>query len=265
MLVFPSLASADPIPPVFAFDTGAKRWRAYQSWPADGRATASKLYLQPDGGLAFSAPPQGKATHAEYISDPAKPVPYRVRPVLSMYDDDSTWRKWLVDDQRPFSDRPDVLTFASDVLTEPLTINGEVFATLFASTTGTDADWVVKLIDVFPPEVRSNPELGGYQLMVSADIMRGRYRESLETAKAIEPGKISPYRVRLPEVSHTFLPGHRIMAQVQSSWFPLYDRNPQTFVQNIAKAKPSDFRVATHGIWFSPPQASFIELPVVRR
>jgi len=186
-----------------------------------------------------------------------------VRPVLPMYDAGSTWDRWLVDDQRPFADRTDVLVFVSEPLTEALSISGEVAATLFASTTGTDADWVVKLIDVFPPEVRSNPELGGYQLMVSADILRGRYRESLEHPKPSEPGVVVPYRVRMPEANHTFLPGHRIMVQVQSSWFPLYDRNPQTFVENVAKASPGDYRSATHRIWFAPGQASYVELPVV--
>ena len=257
---------AQPVPPVVAFDTGTHEWATHRSWPADGRVAPARLYLQPGGRLAFATPAATDgAQYAEYVSDPAKPVPYRVRPVLAMYNPESSWRQWLVDDQRPFSDRTDVLTFASDVLTEPVTISGEVAATLFASTSGTDSDWVVKLIDVFPPEVRSNPTLGGYQLMVSADIMRGRYRESLETPKAITPGEAAPYRVRLPEANHTFLPGHRIMVQVQSSWFPLYDRNPQTFVENIGKAKPSDFRAATQRIWFAPDKASFVEMQVVKK
>jgi len=257
---------ARPTPPVVAFDTGAYEWRTYQSWPADRKTAPVKLHLQPGGALAFAAPAANTtATYAEYVSDPAKPVPYRVRPVLAMYNSESTWRQWLVDDQRPFADRTDVLTFVSEPLTEPLTISGEVTATLFASTTGTDSDWVVKLIDVFPPEVRSNPALGGYQLMVSAEILRGRYRESLETPKAITPDEVAPYRVRMPEANHTFVPGHRIMVQVQSSWFPLYDRNPQTFVENIGKAKPGDYRAATQRIWFTAERASFVELPVVGR
>ncbi|MDP9190189.1 MAG: CocE/NonD family hydrolase [Acidobacteriota bacterium] len=255
---------AQPTPPVVAFDTGAYEWRTLQSWPA-GPAAPMKLHLQPGGALAFAAPTASDAAkYAEYVSDPAKPVPYRVRPVLAMYNPESTWRQWLVDDQRPFADRTDVLTFTSDILTGPLTISGEVAATLFASTTGTDADWVVKLIDLFPPEVRSNPTLGGYQLMVSGEIMRGRYRESLETPKAIQPEIVAPYRVRMPEANHTFLPGHRIMVQIQSTWFPLYDRNPQTFVANIGKAQPGDYRAATQRIWFTPDQASFVELPVVK-
>ena len=257
------LTPAQPVPPVVAFDTGAHEWRTYRSWPADGRVTPTRLYLQPGGALGFKAP-AGAATYAEYVSDPAKPVPYRVRPVLAMYNTESTWRQWLVDDQRPFADRTDVLTFVSEPLTEPLTISGAVAATLFASTTGTDSDWVVKLIDVFPPEVRANPILGGYQLMVSGEIMRGRYRESLETPKAITPGAVAPYRVRMPEANHTFLPGHRLMVQVQSSWFPLYDRNPQTFVENVGKAQPGDFKAATQRVWMGAEQGSYVEVMVVK-
>jgi putative CocE/NonD family hydrolase len=252
------ITPAQPVPPVVTFDTGTHEWHAAASLP---QTTTTKVYLQPNGRLSFGAPAPGGAEFAEYVSDPAKPVPYRVRPVLAMYSSDSTWRQWLVDDQRPFTDRTDVLSFVSDTLTQPLTIGGPVSATLFASTTGTDGDWVVKLIDVFPPEVRAAPALGGYELMVSADIMRGRYRESLETPHAIAPGEVAPYRVRMPEASHTFLPGHKVMVQVQSSWFPLYDRNPQTFVENIGKAQPSDYRPATQRVWFT----SYVELPVVAR
>ncbi len=262
-------APAQPIPPVVAFDTGINEWRTHESWPASGQAAPAKLHLSAGGGLAFTPPaaaavPAG-SQFAEFISDPAKPVPYRVRPVLAMYNPESSWNRWLVDDQRPFADRPDVLTFVSEPLTAPLTIRGEVAATLFASTSGTDTDWVVKLIDVFPPEVRANPTLGGYQLMVSGEIMRGRYRESLEIPKAIQPGQVVPYRVRMPEANHTFLPGHRIMVHVQSSWFPLYDRNPQTFVENIGKAKAADYQKATQRIFFLPDQASFVSLPVVKQ
>jgi uncharacterized protein len=257
-------APAQPIPPVLAFDTGTNEWKTYRSWPADGQVTRTRLHLLPGGRLSLSAPAAGGAAYAEYVSDPAKPVPYRVRPVLAMYNSESSWNRWLVDDQRPFADRPDVLTFVSEPLTEPMTISGEVMGHLFASTTGTDADWVVKLIDVYPPEVRSNPQLGGYQLMVSGDIMRGRYRESLENPKAATPNQVAEYKVRLPHASHTFQPGHRVMVQVQSSWFPLYDRNPQTYVANIAKAKPGDYRAATHRIWFAPGQASYVEVPVVK-
>ena len=254
---------AQPLPPVLAFETGANAWRSYNSWPAPG-ATEARLYLAPQGRLTFAAPARNGPSFAEYVSDPARPVPYRVRPVLAMYQDESTWNRWLVDDQRPFSDRNDVLTFVSEPLTEPVTVAGAITAHLYASTTGTDADWVVKLIDVHPPEMRAQPEMGGYQLMVSGDIMRGRYRESLSRPQPIRPGEPSLYRVRLPHANHTFRPGHRIMVQVQSSWFPLYDRNPQTYVANVALAGPTDYRAATHRIWFAPGRASFLELPVTR-
>ncbi|HWT12501.1 MAG TPA: CocE/NonD family hydrolase [Allosphingosinicella sp.] len=255
-------APSRPLAPVLAFETGANAWRSYPSWPAPG-AVATPLYLAPQGRVAFSAPAAAGSGFAEYVSDPARPVPYRVRPVLAMYDGGSSWNRWLVDDQRPFSDRTDVLTFVSEPLAEPLTIAGGITANLFASTTGTDADWVVKLIDVYPPEVRENPELGGYQLMVSGDIMRGRYRESPSRPQAIAPNSPAAYRVRLPHANHTFRRGHRIMVQIQSSWFPLYDRNPQTYVANIAQANPADYRPATQRIWFAPGRQSFIELPVV--
>ena len=254
---------AQPLPPVLAFETGSNAWRSYPSWPAPG-ADEARLYLAPQGRLSFSAPARNGVSFAEYVSDPARPVPYRVRPVLSMYDEESSWNRWLVDDQRPFSDRTDVLTFVSEPLTEPMTIAGGITAHLYASTTGDDADWVVKLIDVYPPEVREQQELGGYQLMISGDIMRGRYRESVSRPQPIRPGEAALYRVRLPHANHTFRPGHRIMVQIQSSWFPLYDRNPQTYVANVAQARPSDYRAATHRIWFAPGRASFLELPVTR-
>jgi hypothetical protein len=168
-----------------------------------------------------------------------------------------------VDDQREASGRPDVLAFESDVLTAPVKISGQPIANLIASTSGTDSDWVVKVIDVYPDEVATQPAMGGFQLMISADIFRGRYRESFETPKAITADKPLLYRFTMPTANHVFLPGHRIMVQIQSSWFPLYDRNPQTFVPNIFWAKPEDFHKATQRIYHTPDQSSFIELPVV--
>jgi putative CocE/NonD family hydrolase len=179
------------------------------------------------------------------------------------YSNGLTWSQWLVDDQRESSGRTDVLVFTTDVLKGPVKISGQPMANLMASTSGTDSDWVVKLIDVYPDEVAGQANMGGYQLMVSADIFRGRYRESFETAKAIAAEKPLLYRFALPAANHVFLPGHRIMVQIQSSWFPLYDRNPQTFVPNIFWAKPSDYRKATQRIYRAPGQASFIELPLV--
>jgi putative CocE/NonD family hydrolase len=171
----------------------------------------------------------------------------------------------LVDDQREASGRPDVLVFTSDTLTSPVKISGEPVVNLIASTSGTDSDWVVKLIDLYPDQVAGQPNMGGYQLMISADVFRGRYRESLEVAKPIPVNEPLLYRFAIPTANHVFLPGHRIMVQIQSSWFPLYDRNPQTFVKNIFWAKPEDYRKATQRIYHAPGHASFIELPLVTR
>ena len=218
------------------------------------------LYLEPGLGLGFAAPAAGTEPYTEYVSDPAKPVPYLPRPVHAEGD---VWREWLVTDQRGASGRTDVVAFVSDVLTEPVKISGRPVANLVASTSGTDSDWVVKLIDVYPDEVAEQPEMGGYQLMVSADIFRGRYRESLETPKPLAPNEPLVYRFDLPTANHVFRPGHRIMVQVQSSWFPLYDRNPQTFVESIFWARPDDYVKATQRVWHAPDHPSAIELPLV--
>jgi putative CocE/NonD family hydrolase len=193
-------------------------------------------------------------------------VPFRARPSEPVgYDNGLSWSRWLVDDQREASGRPDVAVFVGDALREPLKISGEPIVNLLASTSGTDSDWVVKLIDRYPDEVAGDAALGGYQLMISADIFRGRYRESLENPKAIAAGQPLLYRFALPTANHVFLPGHRMMVQVQSSWFPLYDRNPQTFVPNIFWAKPEDYKKAAQRIYHAAGQASFIELPVVAK
>ncbi|MFL6208609.1 MAG: CocE/NonD family hydrolase [Pyrinomonadaceae bacterium] len=255
------------VAPVTTFETGTNTWRRLTAWPAGcARGCAIRptpLYLAANLKVGFAAPKNGDAAYDEYVSDPAKPVPYRARPARPVSAPDSTWRQWLVDDQREAAGRPDVLAFVSDVLTAPVKISGQPVANLVASTSGTDSDWVVKLIDVYPDEVADQSAMGGYELMVAADIFRGRYRESMETAHAIESDKPLPYRFALPTANHVFLPGHRIMVQVQSSWFPLYDRNPQTFVPNIFWAKPNDYRRATERIYHAPGQASFIELPMV--
>jgi putative CocE/NonD family hydrolase len=235
------------IAPVTAFETGTNRWERLQSWPG---GKSAKFYLK----SGFAAPKSDGFD--EYVSDPAKPVPYINRPVFA---DGRAWRPWLVSDQRESSGRPDVLTFVSEPLKEAVKISGQPVANLVASTTGTDADWVVKLIDVYPSEVMREQEMGGYQLMVSADIFRGRFRESFETPKPIAANQPLPYRFALPAAHHVFLPGHRIMVQVQSTWFPLYDRNPQAFVPNILFAQPADYRKATQRIYHS----SFIELPLL--
>ncbi len=253
---------AAKISTVTAYETGVNRWQSLTAWPA---APASKpLYLEAGMKAGFDAPGQGSAAFDEYVSDPAKPVPFRARPIQPIsYDPGMTWAEWLVDDQREASGRPDVLTYTSDVLTAPVHIAGQPIANLVASTSGTDSDWVVKVIDVYPDEVADHPNMGGYQLMISADIFRGRYRESFSTPEAITPDKPLTYRFALPTANHVFLPGHRIMVQVQSSWFPLYDRNPQTFVPRIFWAKPDDYKKATQRVYHSPGEASAIELPVV--
>jgi putative CocE/NonD family hydrolase len=263
-------APAMNVAKVNAFETGTNNWRQLPDWPAGCAGgcsiTPTALNLGAGGTASLGTPSRAGDAYDEYISDPAKPVPYRSRPNLPQgYTDELTWWRWLVDDQREASGRTDVLTYTTDVLRSPLKISGQPIVNLIASTSGTDSDWVVKVIDVYPDEYMGQPELGGYQLAVSMDIFRGRYRESYETPKAIEPNKPLLYKWPLPNANHVFLPGHRIMIQIQSSWFPLYDRNPQTFVPNIFFAKPSDYQKATQRIYHAPGQASFVELPLVSR
>ncbi|MGP0070803.1 MAG: CocE/NonD family hydrolase [Bryobacteraceae bacterium] len=252
-------------PPVFIYNTGENHWDRLKSWPLaceQGCAAPMKpLYLEANFGLGFDKPSGAEAASDSYVSDPAKPIPYIPRPVR--FADSDRWRTWLLSDQRAVADRTDVLTYTGPVLTAPVRISGAPIADLFAATSGTDADWVVKLIDVYPDEVPSQPELGGYELSVSMDIFRGRYRESFEHPSAIPANQAQNYRFTLPTTNHVFLPGHRMMVQIQSSWFPLYDRNPQTFVPNIFFAKPSDYVKATETVFRSPEHASAVLLPVV--
>ena len=261
-------APSHAVAPVLAFETGSNRWQQLSSWPAGCKAGCAlkdkPLYLRADARLAFDAPAAAEATHSEYVSDPAKPIPFTRRPIAAVsYGDDDYWPSWLVEDQRDASSRTDVLTFVSEPLATPLKIAGEPVAHLFAATSGSDSDWVVKLIDVYPDEVPRQPQMGGYQLMISADIFRGRYRESYAQPKAIAANQLLPYRIPLPTANHVFAKGHRLMVQIQSSWFPLYDRNPQTFVPNIFFAKPEDYRRATQRIAHAADAASHIVLPVV--
>jgi uncharacterized protein len=253
---------------VNAFETGTNRWEHLPRWPAGCSAGCgihpTPLYFADGLTLSFDAPVATRARFTEYLSDPAKPVPFRARPIQPIgYDNGLTWPNWLVDDQREAAGRPDVLAFTSQPLTTPVKIAGQPIANIVASTDGTDADWVVKLIDVYPDEVAAQPAMGGYELMIAADIFRGRYRESFSEAKPIEANKPLLYRFALPTANHVFLPGHRIMVQVQSSWFPLYDRNPQSFVPNIFWAKPSDYRKAVQRIYHAAGETSFVELPIV--
>ncbi|WP_322404725.1 CocE/NonD family hydrolase [Massilia luteola] len=254
------------IPTVTAFETGTNKWRSLAAWPSGcnaGCAIEPAVLRLAAGQKAILGGPADARGYDEYVSDPAKPVPFRQRPIPPYgYDETKgqTWPRWLVDDQREASGRTDVATFVSDVLAAPVKISGEPVAHLVASTSGTDADWVVKLIDVYPDQVGAQPAMGGYQLMIAGDIFRGRYREGFATPKALAPNQALAYRFALPTANHVFLPGHRIMVQVQSSWFPLYDRNPQTFVPNIFFARPGDYKKATQRIYHS----SYVELPLVR-
>ncbi|MFL6793447.1 MAG: CocE/NonD family hydrolase [Sphingomicrobium sp.] len=250
---------------VTAFEAGTNQWQRLPDWPTACMtgcpANLTPLYLAPDERLSFTAP-AARASDA-YISDPAKPVTYRARPNLSPWAQGSTWRYWLVDDQRFADGRPDVLVYASEPLKAPLRLAGTPFVHLVASTSGTDSDWIVKLIDVYPDQVPDKPALGGYQLAIAMDVIRGRYREDPARPKALTPNAPLTYEFALPTVNYTVQPGHRLMVHVQSSWFPLYDRNPQTFVPNIFFARPEDYRPATQRV-FTGPGGTWLGLPVVR-
>ncbi len=237
-------------PPVFAFQSATNQWQRLAKWPPV--AAAKKLYLGSDGKASFTE----TTGFDEYVADPQKPVPYLPRPLR--FDDSDAWKRWLVSDQRAVADRTDVLSYLTEPLTAPLAIAGAPAVDLQAATTGSDADWVVKLIDVYPDDEPVQPELGGYELPIAMDIFRGRYRDSFEHPTAI-PSGVQHYRFALPHVNHVFQPGHRIMVQIQSSWFPLYDRNPQTFVPNIFFARPEDYKKATQRVM----HASSIALPVI--
>jgi uncharacterized protein len=250
-------------PPVLTYATGVNQWNKSPRWPM---GTAMPIYLAANGAATFERPTAGG--HEEYISDPAKPVPFLPRPIDM--GDATQWKPWLIRDQRFVSERPDVASWKSAPLDQAVHIMGAPEVQLFASTTGTDSDWVVKLIDVYPndvPEVASQgakPSMAGYELPIGIEIFRGRYLKSFAAPAPLKPGKVERYRWTLPDVDHVFLPGHRIMVQVQSSLFPLYDRNPQTYVENIMYAKPGDYKKATQSIWFGGSSASAVVLPVVR-
>jgi putative CocE/NonD family hydrolase len=246
------------------YSPAEKRWQRFDTWPSACERGCTyplkALYLQADFKLSFNRP-TGLREGDSYVSDPAKPVPYLPRP-LSVTDDDS-WSTQLVHDQRFVDGRPDVLTYVTEALSAPLKIEGAPIADLVATTTGTDEDFVVKLIDVYPPQYPLQPELGGYELPIGIDIFRGRYRTSFEHPSPIPANKAQRYRFELPNQNYVFLPGHRIMVQIQSTLFPLYDRNPQTFVDNPLFPKPGDFRKATITLLRSADAASAVWLPVV--
>lgn len=246
------------------FEAGANAWRSHASWPPRENVSPRQLYFHSGGRMSFEPPrAQSDSGFDAYVSDPSRPVPYRARPILPTYGRGSTWSTWLVDDQRFAQDRPDVTAWETAPLDEDLVLAGDIVAHLFAATSGSDADWVVKLIDVYPEQYAPDPKLAGYQLMVANDVLRGRFRKSFEHPEAIVPNRTEEYLVDLHSQNYRFLKGHKIRVQVQSSWFPLIDRNPQTFVPNIFAASDSDFRATTQRIYRTPRAASFIQLPVV--
>ena len=253
------------VPPVMAFESGTNRWLSLQQWPQVSEP--QPLYLRPAGQLSF--------TRAELVKGAAgfdmlcigsgqAGAEYLPRPI-HIEDDagEKSWQTWLVSDQRPAASRPDVLTYQSDVLTRPLKLSGEPIANLIAATSGSDGDFVVKLIDVYPDEQGGESAMGGYQLMIAVDILRGRYRNAYDRPEPIPANRKQTYRFALPPVNHVFLPGHRLMVQVQSTLFPVYDRNPQTYVPNIFFAKPADYVKATIKVFETGRDASFVQLPVV--
>jgi hypothetical protein len=242
-----------PLKEALLFQTGSNKWTQFDSWPPHD-AAAREIYFHEDGRLSFE-PPQSATPGSfdSYVSDPAHPVPYRHRPIDMTYPEDHPggWPTWLVEDQRFVTDRPDVLVWQTDELKEDMAIAGQVTAKLFASTTGSDADWIVKLIDVYPEKYPEDWKLSGYELMIADEVFRGRFRNSFEKPEPITPDAITPFTIDLHTANHVFKKGHRLMVQVQSTWFHIIDRNPQKFVPNIFEAKESDFQKATHRIYRS--------------
>jgi hypothetical protein len=271
-------------PEAEVFETGTNRWRSFDRWPPEAGVTKKRLYFRAGRELSFEAPAEAGANAADsYISDPASPVPYHPRPIVPFYEG-SQWPVWMLQDQRFVDRRPDVLTYSTGALTEDVTVAGDIIAELFASTSGTDSDWVVKLIDVYPegeaPPPPKAPEgsadaaaidaaakpardMRGYQLIVAADVLRGRFRESFARPSPVPANKVVKYTIDLHTNSHVFLKGHKIMVQVQSTWFPMIDRNPQKYVENIFKATEADFVKATQRVSRAREAASAVVLPVI--
>jgi uncharacterized protein len=250
-----------PLRKAIAFQTGSNRWETYDAWPPREGITARRLYFHDKARLSFDPPREGEGQGFEsYLSDPAHPVPYRRRPISPTYPGPG-WPVWPLEDQRFVYLRPDVAAWQTDVLKNDVTVSGDIVAHLFASTTGSDSDWIVKLIDVYPEQYTSDRKLDGYQLMIANDVFRGRFRNSFENPEALTPNRVTPYTIDLHTNDHVFLTGHRVMVQVQSTWFPLIDRNPQKFVPNIFAATASDYQKAAQRVYFSTAAPSYIELP----
>ncbi len=254
-------------PEALTFETGTNSWRRWDAWPPVRRTHDRALYFGADRSLSWKPPASAggdTAAFDAYVSDPVHPVPYRHRPIQATYfPGGSGWYTWLTEDQRFVDERPDVLSWETGPLEQDLAIAGEVVASLFASTTGSDADWIVKLIDVYPESYPQDWGWAGRELMVSNEVFRGRYRNGYEKPEPIRPGEVTKFEWSLHTQNYTFRAGHRIMIQVQSTWFPLIDRNPQTFVPNIFQADSSAFQKATHRVYRSAPWPSHVTLPVV--
>jgi len=255
-----------PLTEALTFETGSNQWKKWDAWPPQKNLANRKLYFHENSRLSFDGPGNGPADSSDsYISDPACPVPYRQRPIQPTYGPGSTWSTWLVEDQRFVHLRPDTVAWSTEPLTEDLAVAGDIVARLFASTTGSDSDWIVKLIDVYPETYPNNPRMAGYQLMIANEVLRGRFRKSFEKPEPLVPNQPAEFTVDLHTNDHTFLKGHRIMVQVQSTWFPLIDRNPQKFVPNIFLAAPDDFQKATQRIYRSAQYPSSVELRILIR
>lgn len=248
-------------PGAFIFETGSNEWRRFDAWPPRAGISQKRLYFHPDGKLSFAAPTPADAPADRFVSDPANPVPYRSRPIATTTD--RAWTVWLADDQAPFAKRADVLSWQTDVLQKDVTIRGNVAAQLFASTTGTDADWVVKLIDVYPADETAAPAMRGRQLLIANEVYRGRFLRGFEHPAPLAANKVLAYSIDLHTASHVFKKGHRIAVQVQSTWFPLIDRNPQNFVSSIFDAHAADFKAQTHSVYHSVqyPSAILVDVP----
>jgi putative CocE/NonD family hydrolase len=252
------------LPEASVFETGANHWRTFDHWPP--RTTEEKaLYFSGSGRLTFDAPEEAGDASDEFISDPSKPVPFT--DVIST----QMTQEYMTDDQRFAARRPDVLVYQTDVLKDDVTLAGPLQANLWVSTSGTDSDWIVKLIDVYPddhPDSSPNPtgvHLGGYQQLVRGEVMRGRFRNSFEKPEPFTPGKPNAVKFKLPDVCHTFQKGHRIMVQIQSTWFPLVARNPQKYLPNYKLGSNADFQKATERVYHTAAYPSRIVLPVLKR
>ncbi|HZN12251.1 MAG TPA: CocE/NonD family hydrolase, partial [Blastocatellia bacterium] len=253
-------------PEAQSFQTGSNEWKSYAAWPPVKETTERKLYFHAGGQLSFDPPAgEGDREFDSYVSDPARPVPYRRRPVEVTYSNNSGWFAWLTEDQRFVDNRPDVLSWETETLGSDVTVTGEIFARLFASTSGSDSDWVVKLIDVYPDQYPDEPRMGGYQFMVAGEVLRGRYHKSFEKPEPLVPDRVTEFNVYLIHKDHVFKKGHKIMVQVQSTWFPVIDRNPQKYVENIFKAKDEDYVSAVQRIYRSKSSPSHLRLPVASK